>query len=207
MPLLGSYSQVVVLVATVRALKMHGGGPKWWLVSRSPRNTRKRTSNCCAKVFQYGEAHPERPQIRLNVVVAVNSFKDDKPAEVEMICKICPGSRRHGCGCFTHWMDGARRAALGEAVARAANEPSHFKFLYPLEMSIKEKIETVCRESMVRMGLIIPSWPKKRSSFIQAWVRQTAALHGQDPSELEPRPHSQGCTHWLRVPIRISTHR
>jgi formyltetrahydrofolate synthetase len=47
----------------------------------------------------------------------------------------------------THWADGGKGAVmLAEAVIKAAEKPSHFKFLYPLEMSIKQKIETIAKE-------------------------------------------------------------
>jgi formyltetrahydrofolate synthetase len=144
----GLIPQVVVLVATVRALKMHGGGPK--VVAGKPLAPEYTEENLdlLRKGLPNMEKHIQNAlKFGVNVVVAVNSFKDDKPAEVEMICKSALGAGAMDAVVCTHWMDGGKGAlALAEAVVKAANEPSHFKFLYPLEMSIKEKIETVCKE-------------------------------------------------------------
>ena len=83
----------------------------------------------------------------VNVVVAVNSFKDDTPAEVELVRKAALEAGAMDAVVSTHWMDGGTGAIdLAEAVIKAAEKPSQFKFLYPLEFSIKEKIETICKE-------------------------------------------------------------
>jgi formyltetrahydrofolate synthetase len=81
------------------------------------------------------------------VVVAVNSFKDDKPAELELVRQAALEAGAMDAVVSTHWMDGGEGALkLAEAVIRAADKPSNFRFLYPLEFSIKAKIETICKE-------------------------------------------------------------
>ena len=144
----GLIPQVVVLVATVRALKMHGGGPK--VVAGKPLAPEYTEENLelLKKGLPNMVKHIQNAlKFGVNVVVAVNSFKDDKPAEVELICESAIAAGAMQAVVCTHWMDGGQGAvALAEAVVKAAEKPSHFKFLYPLELSIKEKIETVCRE-------------------------------------------------------------
>ncbi len=144
----GLIPQVVVLVATVRALKMHGGGPK--VVAGKPLAPeytdenldllRKGTPNMARHIknaLKYG----------VNVVVAVNSFANDTPAEVELVRKAAIEAGAMDAVVSTHWMDGGAGAVkLAEAVVKAAEKPSNFKFLYPLELTIKEKLETICRE-------------------------------------------------------------
>ncbi len=93
----------------------------------------------------------------MNVVVAVNSFATDTPAEVELIRKAALAAGAMDAIVCTHWMDGGKGAlALAEAVVKAAEKPSNFKFLYPLELSIKEKIETICTGNLWcrRRGLL-----------------------------------------------------
>jgi len=144
----GLIPQVVVLVATVRALKMHGGGPK--VVAGKPLASEYTDENL--DLLQKGLPNMERHiknalKYGVNVVVAVNSFKDDTPAEVEMVKKAAIAAGAMDAVESRHWMEGGAGAvALAEAVIKAADQPSNFKQLYPLELPIKEKIEIICKE-------------------------------------------------------------
>src|SRR5512146_2005660 len=140
----GLIPQVVVLVATVRALKMHGGGPK--VVAGKPLAPEYTDENLdlLRKGLPNLERHIQNAlKYGVNVVVAVNSFATDTPAEVEMVRKAAFDAGAMDAVASTHWADGGEGAvALAEAVVKAAEQPTNFRFLYPLEMSIKEKIET-----------------------------------------------------------------
>lgn len=144
----GLIPQVVVLVATVRALKMHGGGPK--VVAGKPLAHEYIEENL--DLLRAGLPNLERHiqnalKFGVNVVVAVNSFATDTPAEVELIREASLKMGAMDAVVSTHWSDGGKGAkALAEAVIKAAEKPSNFQFLYPLETSIKEKIETIARE-------------------------------------------------------------
>ena len=145
----GLIPNVVVLVATVRALKMHGGGPK--VVAGKPLDQvytdenldllRAGLENLLAHIRiarKYG----------VPVVVAVNSFATDTEAELALIRKVAvEEGGAEDAVIARHWALGGEGAvALAEAVVKAAERPSNFKFLYPLELSIKEKIEIIARE-------------------------------------------------------------
>ncbi len=144
----GLVPQVVVLVATVRALKMHGGGPK--VVAGKPLAPEYTEENI--ELVRKGLPNMERHiknalKYGVNVVVAINSFKDDRPVELEVIQKAALDAGAMDAVVSTHWTDGGQGAIkLAEAVIKAAEKPSSFKFLYPLEFSIKQKIETICKE-------------------------------------------------------------
>jgi formyltetrahydrofolate synthetase len=145
----GLIPDVVVLVATVRALKMHGGGPK--VTAGAPLDPAYVTENL--ELLEAGlvnlEAHIENAlKFGIPTVVAVNSFKDDTPAEVELVRKAAIKAGAHDAVVSRHWMEGGKGAVdLAKAVVEACDEPSDFKFLYPLEgTTIKEKIETICKE-------------------------------------------------------------
>ena len=145
----GLIPQVVVMVATVRALKMHGGGPK--VVAGKPLAAEYTDENL--DLVRAGLPNLERHvqnalKYGVNVVVAVNSFATDTTAEVELIRKSALEFGAMDAVVSTHWADGGKGAkALAEAVIRAADKPSNFEFLYPLETTtIKEKIETIARE-------------------------------------------------------------
>jgi formyltetrahydrofolate synthetase len=144
----GLVPHVVVLVATVRALKMHGGGPK--VVAGKPLASEYTDENL--ELVRKGLPNMERHiknalKYGVNVVVAVNSFKDDTAAEVEIVRKAAMDAGAMDAVVSRHWMEGGAGAiALAEAVVKAADKPSHFKQLYPLDLSIKEKIEIICKE-------------------------------------------------------------
>ena len=144
----GLTPHVVVLVATVRALKMHGGGPK--VVAGKPLAPEYTDENL--ELLQKGlpnmVQHIENAlKYGVNVVVAVNSFVTDTPAEVELVRKAAFEAGAMDAVVSRHWMEGGKGAiALAEAVVKACEKPSNFKFLYPLDIPVKEKIETIARE-------------------------------------------------------------
>lgn len=144
----GLIPQVVVMVATVRALKMHGGGPK--VVAGKPLAPEYVEENL--ELLKAGLPNLERHiqnalKFGVNVVVAVNSFANDTPAEVEMVRDAALKMGAMDAVVSTHWADGGKGAkALAEAVVKAAKKPSKFEFLYSLDESIKTKIETIARE-------------------------------------------------------------
>ncbi len=144
----GLIPQVVVMIATVRALKMHGGGPK--VVAGKPLATEYTEENLdlLRKGLPNLERHIQNAiKYGVNVVVAVNSFTTDTPAETELIRKAALEYGAMDAVVSTHWADGGKGAIkLAEAVIKAAEKPSKFNFLYPLELPIKTKIEKIARE-------------------------------------------------------------
>ncbi len=145
----GLVPNVVVLVATVRALKMHGGGPT--VTAGAPLDPAYTTENL--ELLEKGianlEAHIENAlKFGIPTVVAVNSFKDDTPAEVELVRKAAIKAGAYNAVVTRHWMEGGLGAVdLAKAVVEACDQPGDFKFLYPLEgTSIKDKIEIICKQ-------------------------------------------------------------
>nr|BAK01642.1 predicted protein [Hordeum vulgare subsp. vulgare] len=149
------YSNLVpnaaVIVATVRALKMHGGGPEVQagiplpkayieehlpLVEAGCANLQQHIRNC--------------KKFGVNVIVAVNKFTTDTDAEIELVKKKAIEAGADSAILCEHWAKGGAGAAdLAAAVAAACEknrkEGSNFKFLYPLDIPVKEKIESVCK--------------------------------------------------------------
>jgi formyltetrahydrofolate synthetase len=127
---------------------MHGGGPK--VVAGKPLAPEYLSENL--ELLRQGLPNLERHiqnalKYGVNVVVAINNFSTDTPAEVELIRTAALNMGAMKAVVCTHWMDGGAGAvALAEAVMRAAEKPEHFRYLYPLELSIKEKIEVICTE-------------------------------------------------------------
>ncbi|KFW89129.1 hypothetical protein N336_00846, partial [Phalacrocorax carbo] len=144
----GLVPSVVVLVATVRALKMHGGGPN--VTAGAPlkkeyteENLQLVADGCCnlQKQIQITQL------FGVPVVVALNVFKTDSPAEVDLVCKIAKQSGAFDAVPCNHWSAGGRGAVkLAQAVEKAANQKSSFKYLYSLELPIVEKIRIVAQK-------------------------------------------------------------
>ncbi len=144
----GLVPNCVVIVASVRALKMHGGGPK--VVAGKPLDKAYMQENL--ELLQKGLSnltqHVENARkFGVPVVVAVNRFTNDTAAEIEMVKKAALEAGAEAVAMSNVWAKGGEGGAeLAEAVVKACEKPTNFKFLYSDEMPIKEKIETVVRE-------------------------------------------------------------
>ncbi|GCC19721.1 hypothetical protein chiPu_0018487 [Chiloscyllium punctatum] len=83
----------------------------------------------------------------VSVVVAVNAFKTDTEAELELVCSLAKEMGAFDAVKCTHWAEGGRGAVeLARAVQRASELDSNFKYLYPLELPIVDKIQTIAQK-------------------------------------------------------------
>ena len=144
----GLIPNAVVMVATVRALKMHGGGPK--VVAGRALDKAYTAENL--ELLHRGVANLEAHikiarKFGIPVVIAINAFHTDTEAEWAIVREAALRAGASDAVVTTHWADGGQGALkLGEAVVKAANEPSDFRFLYDVAQPIKEKIEILARE-------------------------------------------------------------
>lgn len=135
----------VVMAATIRALKMHGGGPR--VVAGRPLDPAYQKENL--ELLENGLDNLKAniaiaQQYGVPVVVAVNRFTTDTDAEVEMVRKAAIDGGAEDAVESNVWAKGGEGgAALAEAVVKACEQPSDFKFLYPLDIPIKDKIESI----------------------------------------------------------------
>ncbi len=144
----GLIPNAVVLVATVRALKMHGGGPKVTPGAPLAREYTEENLELLEKGLANLGVHIRNAlKFGIPVVVAINGFKEDTQAEWDLIREYSIAQGAEDAVVTTHWAHGGKGAAkLAEAVVAACEKPSNFKFLYPLEWSIKQKIEHIAKE-------------------------------------------------------------
>ncbi len=144
----GLLPDCVVLVATVRALKTHGGGPK--VVAGRPLDRAYTEENL--ELLDAGLANLQTHiantrKYGIPVVVAVNAFHTDTDAEIDLIRKAAVATGASDAVVSNHWAEGGAGATeLAEAVVAACAEPADFRYLYPLELPIKDKIETIAKE-------------------------------------------------------------
>ncbi len=158
----GLKPDAVVLVATVRALKYNGGVKKEDLA--------KENLEALAKGIVNLEKHIENIQkYGVPVVVTLNSFVTDTKAENEFICRFC---EERGCqfALSEVWEKGGEGGiALAEKVLDTLeNKESHFKPIYPDEMSLEEKIETIAKEIYGADGVVYEPAAKKQLAKISS---------------------------------------
>jgi len=167
----GLQPDAAVVVATIRALKMHGGVGK--IVAGKPldpalleenveavRNGAQNLAKQIENVSLYG----------VPAVVAINSFPTDTPAEVEAIREVALAAGARDAVVATHFVDGGKgAAALAEAVWAACEDGGgSFRLLYPDDMPLAEKIETIVTKVYGGSGVeFLPAARKSLTQFEQ----------------------------------------
>jgi methylenetetrahydrofolate dehydrogenase (NADP+)/methenyltetrahydrofolate cyclohydrolase/formyltetrahydrofolate synthetase len=143
----GLKPHVSVLTTTIRALKMHGGGPKVVAGIPLPEEYTKENIGLVEK----GLANMEHligviRKSGINPVVCVNAFHTDTKDEIAVVRKAAEAAGAR-CALSTHWADGGDGALeLADAVVDACNDESEFKFLYPNEMKLRERVDKIAKE-------------------------------------------------------------
>ena len=201
----GLTPNVVVMVATVRALKMHGGGPK--VVAGRPMDPAYTEENL--DLLRSGltnlRAHIKNAQrFGVPVVVAVNSFVNDTDAELELVREASLEAGADGSVVARHWAEGGEGAVdLAKAVIEAAEKPSNFRFLYPLEATIKEKIDTICREIYGADGVeFLPEAEARIELYTRLGFDKLPICMAKTHLSLSHDPALKGVPKGFTVPVR-----
>ncbi len=202
----GLIPNVVVLVATIRALKMHGGGPK--VVAGKPLDSAYTDENLdLLKAGLPNMIHHIKTARKFGVpvVVAVNSFATDTEAELALVRKaaIEEGGAEDAVVC-RHWALGGEGAVdLARAVIEAGKKPKNFHFLYPLERTIKEKIETIAREVYGADGVdYSPEAEERIASYTRLGFDKLPICMAKTHLSLSHDPALKGVPTGYRIPVR-----
>jgi methylenetetrahydrofolate dehydrogenase (NADP+)/methenyltetrahydrofolate cyclohydrolase/formyltetrahydrofolate synthetase len=142
----GLKPHVSVLTATIRALKMHGGGPRVVAGLPLPQSYTKEDLGLLEKGIPNMLHHINTIRTAgINPVVCINSFHTDTKAEVAMVRKAAEAAGAR-CAVSEHWLKGGDGALeLADAVMEACNEKNDFKFLYPMEMKLRERVDKIAK--------------------------------------------------------------
>lgn len=142
----GLKPHVAVLTTTIRALKMHGGGPKVTPGLPLPDAYTKEDLATLEKGIPNMLHHINIIRTAgINPVVCINVFHTDTKAEIAMVKKAAEAAGAR-CAVSEHWAKGGDGALeLADAVIDACNEKNEFKFLYPLEMKLRQRVETIAK--------------------------------------------------------------
>lgn len=196
-----------VIVATVRALKMHGGGPpvsagKPLASAYVEENVPLVTAGVCNLVRHIENAK----KFGVNVVVAINKFKTDTDAEIEVVRKASLDAGAFDAVLSNHWAEGGKGAAdLGMAVERACRDcqTDKFRFLYDVDLSIKEKVEVIAKEMYGADGVDFSEEAEKQiKQYTAAGFGNLPICIAKTQYSFSCDPAAKGAPTGFRVPVR-----
>jgi formate--tetrahydrofolate ligase len=200
----GLVPDAAVVVATVRALKVHSGRFRVVagkalpaeMVKENPDDVWAGADNL-RKQVENMRMHGVTP------VVAINAFPTDHPSEQAAVREIAEeiGVRSAVC---TNFADGGKGATdLAEAVAEAAAEPSTFRFLYPLEATLREKIETIATKVYGADGVdYYPPAAEQLDSFERNGFGKLCVCIAKTHLSISSDPKLKGAPKGWRLPVR-----
>ena len=201
----GLIPNCVVIVATVRALKMHGGLGR--VVPGKPLPKELTEENL--EYLEKGAANlvaniKIARQFGIPVVVCINRFTQDTDREIELIRKIAIDAGAEDAVPGEHWAKGAAGArALAEAVVKACEKPSNFEFLYPLDIPIKDKIETIATKVYGADGVdYMAEAESKISLYTKLGYADLPICMAKTHLSLSHDPSLKGAPKGFRLPIR-----
>jgi len=200
----GLVPNCVVLVGTIRALKMHGGGPK--VVPGKPLAEEYTRENL--QLLEKGVCNLQRnieiaKMFGVPVVVAINQFPNDTPAEVELARKAAEQAGADAAVMANHWAEGGKGAvALAEAVVAACEKPANFKLLYGNDLPIKQKIELIAKKVYLAGGVSYePLAQKQIASYEKAGLSHLPICMAKTHLSLTHDPTLKGVPKGFTVPI------
>jgi methylenetetrahydrofolate dehydrogenase (NADP+)/methenyltetrahydrofolate cyclohydrolase/formyltetrahydrofolate synthetase len=201
----GLIPDTVVLVATVRALKMHGGGPT--VKPGSPlakEYTEENLELLEAGLPNLGKHIENALKFGVPVVVAVNAFSEDTQAEWDLIREYAVSKGAEDAVVTKHWAEGGEGAGkLAEAVVAACEKESNFEFLYPLDWSIKEKIEKIATEIYGADGVAYePKAEQQIEAYEKAGFGDLPICMAKTHLSLSHDPDLKGAPTGFTIPIR-----
>ncbi len=203
------YSQLkpdtVVIVATIRALKMHGGGPDVKPGLTLDEIYTKENLELVEKGCENLIAHIETvKKSGVHPVVCVNSFYTDTPAEIKLVRKAAE-SNGATAAVSEHWLKGGEGAReLAEAVVTACEKPNEFRFLYDLDMPHKQRIEKIAREVYGADGVAYDYKARAKLAEYDAdpEIRKLGTCMVKTQLSLSHNPELKGRPHGWQLPIR-----
>ncbi len=193
-----------VLVATVRALKAHSG--RYRVTAGRPlgpdvlREDREAVRLGAANLVKQIE---NARQFGVPVVVAVNRFQSDSEGELALVLEVARAAGAFDAQVADHWARGGAGAeALAEAVVRACDGPSEFRFLYPLELPLLEKIRRIAT-TLYGAGEVypLPAVARKLAELERRGYGELPVCMAKTPLSLSHDPKLVGRPEGFELPI------
>jgi formate--tetrahydrofolate ligase len=202
----GLRPDAAVVVATIRALKMHGGVGR--IVAGKPLDAALTTENI--EAVRAGGANLAK-QVEIvraygvPVVVAINAFPTDTPAEHEVVREVALAAGARDAVVATNWAEGGKGAeALAAAVwEAAASDGETFRLLYPDELSLREKIETIATRVYGADGVdFAPAATKALAEYERFGYGHLPVCVAKTHLSLSHDPNLKGRPSGFRLPVR-----
>ncbi len=196
---------VAVVVVTLRALKLHGGGGTVKVGTPLPAGLTGPNREALAKGFANLEQHIANVKAHgVPVVVAVNAFRDDPVAELEWVRERSREAGAVDAAVSTHWADGGKGAeALAQAVARATETSSSFRYLYEVAWPIKKKIQAIATEIYGASGVSFDAVAERDiESAEQLGLDELPICMAKTPLSLSHDPALKGRPTGFTLPIK-----
>ncbi len=202
----GLTPSAVVIVASVRALKMHGGAFRLPPGRKPPKDEIERENveavrAGCANLAK----HIENARLfGVPVVVAINRFASDTDAEIAVVHEEAMKAGAFGCEVVTvHSEGGPGGVDLAQAVLAACDQPSDFRFLYELDWPVKRKIETIATRVYGADGVDYePEAEKRIGQYTELGLDRLPICMAKTHLSLSHDPTVLGRPTGFRVPIR-----
>ncbi len=194
-----------MVVATLRALKLHGGGGTVKSGVPLPKELTGPNQQALEQGFANLEQHIANVRAHgVPVVVAVNAFKDDSPAELNWVCERAVAAGASAAAVSTHYADGGKGAEeLARAVVKVAAQGSQFTHLYDATWPIKKKIETITTTIYGAAGVSYsPQAEKDIELAAQLGFEQLPICMAKTPLSLSHDPALKGRPTGFTVPIQ-----
>ncbi|MGC1404462.1 MAG: formate--tetrahydrofolate ligase [Thermodesulfobacteriota bacterium] len=201
----GLKPHVSVLTTTIRALKMHGGGPKVVAGLALPEEYTKENVGLVEKgVANMVHCIEIIRKSGMNPVVCINAFHNDTKDEIATVRKAAEkaGAR---CALSTHWADGGEGALeLADAVIDACKEKSKFKFLYPLEMKLRDRVAKIAKEVYGADGVSWTAEAEAKAKMLEADSKYNdyATMMVKTHLSLTHDPTLKGVPKGWKLPVR-----
>ena len=200
----GLVPDAAVVVATVRALKLHSGRHKVTagrplppaMLAENPEEVHLGAANLL-KHLEIVRRHGVTP------VVAINAFAEDFPSEHDAIREIAAGVGVRAAVC-THFVNGGKGAVdLAEAIVEAAGEPNEFRMLYEDSASLRQKIEIIATEIYGADGVdYLPLAARQIDTYEQAGFGMLPVCIAKTHLSISSDPSLKGAPTGWRLPVR-----
>lgn len=201
----GLQPHVSVLTSTIRALKMHGGGPKVVAGIALPDEYTKENLSLLEKGLPNMVHHINTiRKSGMNPVVCINSFHTDTKEEIAMVKKAAEAAGAR-CAKSTHWAQGGEGALeLADAVIDACEDKGTFHFLYPLEMKLRDRVKTIAREVYGADGVSWSPEAEQKAKMLESdpQYNEYATMMVKTHLSLTHEPSLKGVPKGWTLPIR-----
>lgn len=201
----GLVPDAVVLVATVRALKSHGGAPNVKPGQSLPKEYTEENIDFVAKgVSNLVKQIENIKTFGIPVVVAINRFETDSQAEIEVIKKAALNAGASHAVTSNHWMEGGKGAVeLAHAVVDATKEPKNFNFLYDVNSSIEDKLTSIVQKMYGGAKIeVSPEAQKKIDTYKKQGFGNLPICIAKTQYSLSHDPSLKGVPRGFTFPIR-----